>query len=70
VTGGWRTLQFIPLANVNRTIKSKEGEIRGTCGMHESHEKCIRTMLEKPEGKRPLGRPGYRREDIMKMNFA
>jgi hypothetical protein len=28
-----------------------------------------RVLVGKPEGKRPLGRPGYRREDNIKMDL-
>jgi hypothetical protein len=33
-------------------------------------EKCVyRVLVGKPEGKRPLGRPRRRREDIIKMDL-
>jgi len=35
------------------------GESRGVC----------RVLVEKPEGKRPLGRPRHRREDNIKMDL-
>jgi hypothetical protein len=30
---------------------------------------AYRVLVGKPEGKRPLGRPGHRWEDNIKMNF-
>jgi hypothetical protein len=30
--------------------------------MHEEEEKCIQGLVGKPEGKRPLGRPGHQQE--------
>ena len=32
-------------------------------------KKCIQILGGKPEGKRPLGTPGRRREDNIKMEF-
>jgi hypothetical protein len=33
-------------------------------------EKCIQGLVEKPEGKRPLGRPTCRWNDNIKMDLA
>jgi len=35
--------------------------------MHRRHEKCIKNLVRKPEGKRQLGRPRSRWESNIKM---
>jgi hypothetical protein len=35
----------------------------------EREEECTGVLVEKPEGKRPLGRPRRRWEDNIKMDF-
>jgi len=41
----------------------------GTCSALGGEERCIRVLVGKPEGKRPLGRPRRRREDNIEMNL-
>jgi len=36
----------------------------GVCSMHEREANCIQYFGRKPEGKRPLGRPRCRGENI------
>jgi hypothetical protein len=47
----------------------KENEVGRTCGTHEGGERCYRVLVEKHEGKRPLGRPRRRWEDNVKMDL-
>jgi hypothetical protein len=42
--------------------------VGGTCGTHEGRAVC-RVLVERPEGKRPLGRPRCRWEDEIKMDL-
>ena len=49
--------------------KIENNEINGTCSNHRGYERCIRDLVENPEGKRPLGRPRLRREDNIKIEF-
>jgi hypothetical protein len=39
------------------------------CSMHGEKRKEYSTLVGKPEGKRPLGRPRRRWEDAIKMNL-
>jgi hypothetical protein len=39
------------------------------CGTNGAEEECIRILVGKPEGKRPLGRPRRRRVDNIKMDL-
>jgi hypothetical protein len=41
----------------------------GACSTHGRDEKCIKTSVRKPEGKRPHGRPQSRQEDNIKMDL-
>jgi hypothetical protein len=41
----------------------------GACGTHGRQEKCLRVLVDRPEGKRPLGRPGHGWEDNIKVNL-
>lgn len=36
------------------------------CDTYEGEEKCTPTLMEKPKGKRPLGRPTRRRKVTLK----
>jgi hypothetical protein len=38
-------------------------------GTDGSDEKCIQILLEKPKGKRPLGRPRHRWKDNIRMDL-
>ena len=39
------------------------------CGTYGGEVRCIGVMVGKPEGKRQLGRPRHRWEDIIKMDL-
>ena len=41
----------------------------GACGAYGGGERCAQGSSEKPEGKRPLGRPRRRWEDNIKMDL-
>jgi hypothetical protein len=41
--------------------------VGGTCGTNEESKNVYRLLVEKPEGKRPLGRPRRRWIDNIKM---
>jgi hypothetical protein len=47
----------------------KEDEVGGTCGTHEREDRCLQVLIERPEGKRPLGRPKFTWEDNIKMDL-
>jgi hypothetical protein len=47
----------------------KKTEMGRTCGTYRGEERCIRGLMEKPEGRRPLGRPRRRCEDNIKMDL-
>jgi hypothetical protein len=75
VTGGWRKLHNEELhglyssPSIFRVIKARRmrwagnvvrmGEVRGACNI----------LVGRPEGRRPLGRPGRRWEDTIKMDL-
>jgi hypothetical protein len=42
----------------------KQDYMDGTCGMHGEEQKSRRDLLEKREGKRPLGRTTSRWEEV------
>jgi hypothetical protein len=44
----------------------KTNEVGGACGMYGEEK---RVLMEKPKGKRPLGRPRHIWEDNIKMDF-
>jgi hypothetical protein len=48
----------------------KEDEIGGVCSTHGTYENCILTLVGKPEGKKPLGRPRRRREDNIRLHVT
>jgi len=39
----------------------------GTCSMHGEMRNAYEILVGKPEGKRPLGRPGHRWENNIKL---
>ena len=41
----------------------------GACGAYGGGDRCAKVSGEKPEGKRPLGRPRRRWEDNIKMDL-
>jgi hypothetical protein len=43
--------------------------VGGTCGTHGEGRGVYRVLVERPEGKRPLGRPRRRWEDNIKMDL-
>jgi hypothetical protein len=47
----------------------EKNEMNGACDMCGGQERCIQGLVETPEGKRPLGRPGRRCEDNIKMDL-
>jgi hypothetical protein len=47
----------------------KEHKRGGACSTLGKDEKCIQYLVGKPEGKRPLGRPRRRRDDIIQTDF-
>jgi hypothetical protein len=46
----------------------KEDEVGRICGTHGKWRSVYRVLIERPEGKRPLGRPRHRWEDNIKMD--
>jgi hypothetical protein len=40
-----------------------------TCNTHGRGQECVRVLMGKPEGKRPLGRPRRRLEDAIGMDL-
>jgi hypothetical protein len=71
VTGEWRKLHSEELHNLthHQILLSRSDEVGSTCGMHGRGEEVYRVLMGKPEGKRPLQRPGHRWEDRIKMDF-
>jgi hypothetical protein len=73
VTGEWRKLHNEELHNlysspsINRIIKSKRMRWAGHVARMGEKRNVYRLLVEKPEGKRPLGRPGRRWMDNIKM---
>jgi hypothetical protein len=43
--------------------------VGGTCGTNGRQEERVEVLVEKPEGKRPLGRPRRRWMDNIKMDL-
>jgi hypothetical protein len=43
--------------------------VGGTCTKHGVGERCLLVLVGRPKAKRPLGRPGYRWEDNIKMDL-
>jgi hypothetical protein len=72
VTGEWRKpqeLNDLCSPNIFRVIKLRRMRWAGHTGCLEERRGVYRVLLGKPEGKRPLGRPGHRWEDNIKMDF-
>jgi hypothetical protein len=75
VTGEWRKLhkeEFNDLyssTNIFRVIKSRRMRWAGHVARMWDSSGVYRVLVEKPEGKRPLGRPWSRGEDNIKMDL-
>jgi hypothetical protein len=54
-----------PYCSVDKMDKNEMG---GACSPYGGEERVYRVLVEKPEGKRPLGRPRPRWEDSIKMD--
>jgi hypothetical protein len=75
VTGEWRRLHneelyalyFSP--NIIWVIKSRRPRWAGHVASMEERRGAYRSLVGKPEGRRPLGRPRHRWEDNMKMDL-
>ena len=76
VTGEWRKLHNEELnylycsPNIFRVIKSRRMRWAGHVARMGERRGVYRVLLEKHEGKRPLGRPRRRLEDNIKIGFS
>ena len=75
VTGEWRKLHeeelrdLYSLPNIVRVVKSRKMRWAGHVARMGEGRGVHRVLVGKPEGKRPLGRPGCRWEDNIKMDL-
>jgi hypothetical protein len=75
VTGEWRKLHNEELhnlycsPNIVQVIKSRRIRWAGHIACMWARRGEYRVLMGKPEGKRPLGRPGHRWEDNIKMDL-
>jgi hypothetical protein len=75
VTGGWRKLHNEELHNlysspsIIRTIKSRRMRWEGHVARMGEKRNVYRSLVGKPEGTRPLGRPRPRRIDNIRMDL-
>jgi len=75
VTGEWRKLHneelndLYSLPNIVRVVKSKRMRWAGHVARMGEDRGEHRVLVEKPEGKRPLGRPRRRWQDNIKMDL-
>jgi hypothetical protein len=75
VTGEWRKLHNGELnylhssPNIVRVVKSRRMRWAGHVARMGDDRGVHRVLVEKPEGKRPLGRPRRRREENIKMDL-
>jgi transcription termination factor 2 len=75
VTGGWRKLHNEELhklyssPSIIRMIKSRRMRWAGHVARMGEKRNAYRILVEKPEGKRPLGRPRRRWVDNIKMDL-
>ena len=75
VTGEWRKLHkeelrdLYSLPNIVRVVKSRRMRWAGHVSRMGEGSAVHRFLVEKPEGKRPLGRPRRRWEDNIKMDL-
>jgi len=74
-TGEWRKLHNEELndqystRNIFRVIKSRRLSWAGHVARIEERRGVYRVLVERPEGKRPLGRPRHRWEANIKMEL-
>jgi hypothetical protein len=54
---------------LQQKIKQEEDEMGGPCSTKGKERNAHRLLVEKPEGKRPLGSPRRRRVDNIRMNL-
>ena len=72
ITGEWRKLHNAELyalyssPNIIRSLKSRRLRWEGHVARMEESRNKYRVLLERFEGKRPLGRPRLKWEDIIK----
>jgi hypothetical protein len=75
VTGEWRKLHSEELhilyssPDIIRQIKSRRMRWAGHVARMGEEKNVYRVLMGKPEGKRPLGRPGHRWEDGIRMDL-
>jgi hypothetical protein len=75
VTGEWRKLHneklndLFSLPNMVRVVKSRQMKWAGHVACIGENRIVHRVLVEKPEGKRPLGRPRCKWEDNIKMDL-
>jgi hypothetical protein len=75
MTGEWRKLHneelndLYSLPNIVRVVKSRRKRWAGHVALMGENRGVHRVLVGKPEGKRPLGRPGLRRKDNIKMDL-
>jgi hypothetical protein len=73
--GSWRKLHNDELhdlyssPNIVRVIKSRRMRLAGRVARMEEGRGVYSVLVERPEGKRPLGRPRRRWEDNIKMDL-
>jgi hypothetical protein len=69
VTGEWRKLHNKELHNIIRQIKSRRMRWEGHVARMGENRKVYRVLVEKPEEKRPIGRPRHRWEAGIRMDL-
>jgi hypothetical protein len=75
VTGEWRKLHNEELhilyssPNIIKQIKSRRMRWAGHVARMEEDRNVYKVLMGKPEGKRPLGRPRRRWEDVIRMDL-
>jgi hypothetical protein len=75
LTGKWRKLHneelnnLYPSPNILRVIKSRRMRWAGHAARMGEGRGVYRVLVEKPEGRRPLGRPRRRWEDNITMDL-
>ena len=75
ISDEWRKLHNAELhalyssPNIIRSLKSRRLRWAGHVARMEQSRNAYRVLVQKPEGKRPLGRPRRRWEDNIKMDL-